>query len=129
VRTPRWYVNLIRGRGEPGGGPLPARLEDRAFCRGAGGSGQIGDGKTLTRPTLRAVAGGLDFRQMAEPVAVAGGLHFGGVSPGGDHTCGTSAGDLAYCWGYNYYGQSGDGGPLGTAASNHLPLMLVRISS
>jgi alpha-tubulin suppressor-like RCC1 family protein len=134
---------------------------DRAFCWGDGSSGQIGDGKTLTRLTPRAVAGGLDFREVAagetqrsggyhscgvttddraycwggnfdgqlgdgttsqrlKPVAVAGGLLFGGVSPGGDHTCGVSTGNLAYCWGYDYYGQLGDGGPLGIEAPNHL---------
>jgi hypothetical protein len=40
-----------------------------------------------------------------KPAAVAGGLQFGGVSPGGDHTCGVTTDKRAYCWG----GLLGDG--------------------
>jgi alpha-tubulin suppressor-like RCC1 family protein len=31
------------------------------------------------------------------------------VSAGGEHSCGVAKGGRAYCWGYGYYGQLGDG--------------------
>jgi alpha-tubulin suppressor-like RCC1 family protein len=36
-------------------------------------------------------------------------LTFGQVSAGGQHTCGVTPTDVAYCWGYNGWGQLGDG--------------------
>jgi len=50
----------------------------------------------------------------ATPAAVAGGLTFAAVSVGGDmsgysNTCGVTTAGVAYCWGYNNYGQLGDG--------------------
>jgi alpha-tubulin suppressor-like RCC1 family protein len=66
-----------------------------AFCWGNNSLGRLGDGTQTNRLTPVAVAGNLSF------VA----LYNGGIN----HTCGqTSAGDL-YCWGYNYFGQLGDG--------------------
>jgi alpha-tubulin suppressor-like RCC1 family protein len=40
---------------------------------------------------------------------VAGGLEFDRLSVAFDHTCGETRGNLAYCWGFNYSGQLGDG--------------------
>jgi alpha-tubulin suppressor-like RCC1 family protein len=31
------------------------------------------------------------------------------LSAGGFYTCGVTPGSVAYCWGYNYYAQLGDG--------------------
>jgi alpha-tubulin suppressor-like RCC1 family protein len=69
-------------------------MAGKAFCWGAGGSGQIGDGKTLNRFTPRAVAGGLTFDR---------------VTAGDAHTCGETPTNQVYCWGNNVWGQLGDG--------------------
>jgi alpha-tubulin suppressor-like RCC1 family protein len=66
----------------------------RAYCWGANGTGQLGDGTTTDR---------------RKPVAVAGGLQFLRVSAGHTHTCGITTTNRAYCWGNNYDGQLGDG--------------------
>jgi alpha-tubulin suppressor-like RCC1 family protein len=43
-----------------------------------------------------------------QPLKVnAGATRFLGVSPGGDHACGVSTENLAYCWGSNSLGQLG----------------------
>jgi alpha-tubulin suppressor-like RCC1 family protein len=69
---------------------------DVAYCWGLNHSGRLGDGTATTRLT---------------PVAVVGGLRFGGVSASlnGFTTCGITTGQRAYCWGSNYVGQLGDG--------------------
>lgn len=65
-----------------------------AYCWGANGAGELGDGTTNGSLT---------------PVAVAGGLTFAQISAGVSHTCGLTAGGAAYCWGNNDVGQLGDG--------------------
>jgi alpha-tubulin suppressor-like RCC1 family protein len=68
---------------------------DVAFCWGANNFGQLGDNTSTQRLIpVRTHAGGLRFRQ---------------VTAGGDHTCGVTTSDLAYCWGRNREGQLGDG--------------------
>ena len=68
---------------------------NRAYCWGQNGDGILGDG-TTTNPRMR-------------PALVAGGLLFRQVSVGGNHICGVTTDDRAYCWGYNFSGQLGDG--------------------
>jgi alpha-tubulin suppressor-like RCC1 family protein len=46
---------------------------------------------------------------MAVPVAVSGGLGFASVSVGVNHACGVTTTAAAYCWGFEYYGELGDG--------------------
>jgi len=67
-----------------------------AYCWGYNGFGQLGDGTTTDRST---------------PVLVAApaGVSFAAVSAGLRHTCGLTAAGVAYCWGYNGFGQLGDG--------------------
>jgi alpha-tubulin suppressor-like RCC1 family protein len=71
---------------------------NKAYCWGYNGfsiiGGQLGDGTNTRR---------------LKPVAVLGGLPFSQISAGGDHTCGVTTDDRAYCWGRNDYGQLGDG--------------------
>ena len=43
------------------------------------------------------------------PVAVSGGRTFTALVAGVYHTCGLVSGGTAYCWGYNGFGQLGDG--------------------
>jgi alpha-tubulin suppressor-like RCC1 family protein len=68
--------------------------DDRAFCWGDGGLGQLGNGTT-----------GQHWR----PVAVLGGLKFLQVRAGWGHSCGLTTDYRVYCWGGNYSGQLGDG--------------------
>lgn len=103
------FREVIAGIG-PGGGygsSCGVTTVDRAYCWGANGRGQLGDGTTTTRLT---------------PVAVSGGLRFSRVSTGFEQTCGVTTGSRAYCWGYNYYGQLGAGGPLGDDALHLSPV-------
>ena len=45
-----------------------------------------------------------------------GGLTFASLTAGAYHTCGLTSGGAAYCWGYNVYGQLGDGSTTGRTA-------------
>jgi alpha-tubulin suppressor-like RCC1 family protein len=82
-----------------------------AYCWGAGGSGQLGDGTTIASAT---------------PILVSGGLTFSSVSAGGSsHTCGiVTAGD-AYCWGFGDQGQLGNGSTSLPAPSSATPVPVV----
>lgn len=68
--------------------------DNRAYCWGYNGQGQIGDGTTIERHTPIAVAGGLRFRQ---------------ISTGAAATCGVTTEYRVYCWGANDRGELGDG--------------------
>lgn len=65
----------------------------RAYCWGAGGDGQIGNG----------TSGGA-----SEPTLVTAALAFTSISVGGGHACGLVPGGLAYCWGSDSSGELGD---------------------
>jgi alpha-tubulin suppressor-like RCC1 family protein len=62
-------------------------------CWGPGGGGALGDGL------------GTDSNV---PVDVLGLTKISAISASGDHTCGISSGSV-YCWGFNAFGQCGDG--------------------
>jgi alpha-tubulin suppressor-like RCC1 family protein len=68
-----------------------------AYCWGHNEVGELGDGN----------GGPMTYR--ATPVAVSGGITFEAVSAGKQHTCGVTSSGSAYCWGWNFYGQVGDG--------------------
>jgi alpha-tubulin suppressor-like RCC1 family protein len=71
-------------------------LTGRGFCWGANEVGQLGNGTT--------------FRHLAPTGVLAiGRPGLAQVSAGFLQSCGVTAGDLAYCWSSNFYGQLGDG--------------------
>lgn len=80
----------------------------RAYCWGASGSGQLGNGILLPHE------GGFT-ENVFTPVAVSGGLSFSALEAGDTHNCGLVSSGSAYCWGGNLYGMLGNGGSGGAA--------------
>ncbi len=70
--------------------------EGSAYCWGGDRYGQLGDGGGVTQAGM-------------PPTRVAGELRWASLSPGGRHMCGLTTEGKAYCWGWNYRGQLGDG--------------------
>ena len=67
-----------------------------AYCWGASGLGQIGNG----------LGGASDTDKVTSPTAVTGTRAYTQLDAGGSHNCGIS-GTSTYCWGWNGYGQLG----------------------
>jgi alpha-tubulin suppressor-like RCC1 family protein len=70
--------------------------DNAGYCWGESNAGQIGDG---------AGAGVLRL----SPVAVVGNRQWRQISAGQLHTCGVTTFDVAFCWGWDQFGQLGDG--------------------
>ncbi len=70
------------------------------YCWGIGGFGKLGNNDTATALTPSAVSGGHTWTQIEA-----------GTS---NHTCGVTNIGVGYCWGYNNYGQLGNGSTLTT---------------
>lgn len=75
-----------------------------AYCWGTNVSGELGSGSPS----------GLEPCPIGRycsprPLAVLGGFSFRSLGAGGGHSCGATAGGVAYCWGRNDEGQVGDG--------------------
>ena len=80
-------------------------------CWGENSAGQIGDGSTTDRPT---------------PVSVSGLTSgVGSVDAGFNHTCSVSSSGGLKCWGYNYWGNVGDG----STTDQTLPVDVVGLGS
>lgn len=84
-----------------------------AYCWGYNQAGELGNGSNA---------------QSLAPVAVSGGLSFTQVSAGtnyddagnGSQTCGVTTTGAVYCWGYNHFGQLGNG----TTTSSSTPVAI-----
>jgi alpha-tubulin suppressor-like RCC1 family protein len=70
-------------------------LAGAAYCWGAGGNGQLGNGSAAAAPV---------------PVRVRTSGPLVQISAGSTHTCALDAAGRAYCWGDNHWGELGDGG-------------------
>src|ERR1035438_6194660 len=70
-----------------------------AYCWGWNTSGQLGDGTTTNSSVPVAVDTG----------GVLAGKALTQITAGRDHTCAVTTADVAYCWGYNHFGELGDG--------------------
>jgi alpha-tubulin suppressor-like RCC1 family protein len=66
-----------------------------AYCWGRNYEGQLGD------PAI--------FGLTTAPVKVTGGHTFRRIRTGVGHTCAITTSDVAFCWGFNQFGQVGDG--------------------
>jgi len=66
-----------------------------AYCWGNNSLGRLGDGTETNRLTPVAVSGGHTFIRL--------------FNSGANHTCGLSVTGDIFCWGYNIWGQLGDG--------------------
>jgi alpha-tubulin suppressor-like RCC1 family protein len=86
--------------------------DGRAFCWGSNGNGQVGNGS-------------LDPSELVVPTSVVGDHRFTALTSAASHTCGLTA-DAAYCWGYDGYGQLGDGNSLERVSSPTLVQSSVR---
>ncbi len=65
-----------------------------AFCWGDGDTGELGNGRAISRDV---------------PVAVAGGLAFASLSAASGRSCGLTPAGEAYCWGADFFGSLGRG--------------------
>lgn len=96
--TPVWVSGLGGGVSTVDGGTLHtcATLSaGGARCWGDNSSGQLGDGTTINRTT---------------PVAVSGlSGYVLGIAAGGFHSCSVDLSGPPRCWGWNAFGQLGDG--------------------
>ncbi len=75
------------------------------YCWGEGTHGQLGNSTSL--PTCW--DGYASWPCQTTPILVDGGLAFSSLVAGNGSACGLTSAGAAYCWGYNYYGQVGDG--------------------
>lgn len=73
-----------------------------AYCWGANGAGQLGDGTTITRTVPVQVQG-----LAGSPFVISTGGYEDGTK---SHTCAVLGSGSVQCWGYNSYGQLGNGG-------------------
>jgi alpha-tubulin suppressor-like RCC1 family protein len=84
-----------------------------AYCWGDNDYGEVGDGRVGNGTTGPS-------RGVVLPAPVSGGLLFDSLAPGFFHTCGLTTAHAVYCWGYNFYGQVGDGSTTDRSVPTHV---------
>lgn len=92
-----------------------------AYCWGHPTQGQLGIGTSLPAT------------DQFGPAPVQGGLRFATLAVGNAHTCGVTTAGRPYCWGYNFFGQLGDGDYSGADKYKPVPvagnLTLINVSA
>ncbi|UTX51066.1 hypothetical protein KI440_02565 [Candidatus Saccharibacteria bacterium TM7i] len=86
--------------------------DNKAYCWGAGTSGQLGDGTTTNKSSPVAVLQG----------AIPAGTTIRQLAPGASHTCALASDNKAYCWGAGTSSQLGDG----TTVSKSSPVAVLQ---
>jgi len=84
--------------------------KSQVYCWGYNGQAQLGDSASATTSNIPVRVRWPDA--LKNNAAVDTGVKVLQVTAGGNHTCAIVATFAAYCWGYNYYGQLGDGAVL-----------------
>jgi alpha-tubulin suppressor-like RCC1 family protein len=95
--TPRAVAGRLQVRRITAGGGFTCAetTTSRAYCWGLNGAGEVGNGSSGT--------------SVLKPAEVVGGHRFAQVTAGGSHACGRTETGVAWCWGFNAFGQLGDG--------------------
>jgi alpha-tubulin suppressor-like RCC1 family protein len=92
--------------------------DGKAYCWGNDDEGELGNGDILNDNAL--VPTPVDFSNMPADCQ-----QFAWLASDLEGTCGLCANGKLYCWGYDNYGQLGDGGAIGTNES-HWPVEVDR---
>ena len=92
------------------------------WCWGSNSSGQLGDGTTTDSTTPVSVSGTVP--ECIGAVCVAK-LHVKAIAAGFEHTCALTSDGAVWCWGYNFYGQLGDG----TDTNSSTPVAVHRLTA
>jgi len=97
VREPTRVKSALRFRAVAAGGSFTCALDldGAAHCWGQGLEGQMGNGQ---------LSGGSET-----PAPVVGDRRYTQIVAGAAHVCALDAAGTAWCWGWNEYGQLGDG--------------------
>jgi alpha-tubulin suppressor-like RCC1 family protein len=95
-------------------------VDDRLYCWGYNGTGQLADGTTVQRNAPTPVASGLTFTAVSLASGFASGTGPETFLPPGHpqgavaHGCAIATSQALYCWGWNGAGQLGTGGFINT---------------
>jgi alpha-tubulin suppressor-like RCC1 family protein len=95
ARSDTFRVSLLAQQSSVGSYHVCVVMSTGTYCWGRNSEGQLGSGGFSTADSVAAL--------------VRGGLTFVQAAAGYVHSCGITAAGAAYCWGYNAYGQVGDG--------------------
>jgi alpha-tubulin suppressor-like RCC1 family protein len=104
--TQQFTATLTDLHGNPLSGPSITWASDNIAVTTVDGNGLatgVGEGTAMIIATIQNVSGTATLIVASEP------LEFAVVGAGEIHSCGVTTAGAAYCWGYNWRGQLGDG--------------------